>query len=73
MKEYAVKVIANARTTGVQDEGDHLKVKVTVPAEGGKANKAVIKALAKHFGVKANQVEIVKGEFGRKKVVRVGI
>jgi uncharacterized protein (TIGR00251 family) len=47
------------------------KVKVTAAAVEGKANEALIKLLAKEFGVAKSQVEIVRGKRGRDKVIRV--
>ena len=48
-----------------------LAVKVTAPPDKGKANAAIIKLLAKHFGVAKSAVSIVSGETGRLKVVEV--
>lgn len=49
-----------------------LKVYVTAPPEGGRANEAVIELLAEHFGVKRRQVEIVAGATSRTKTIRIG-
>jgi hypothetical protein len=46
-----------------------LKVRVAAPAEGGKANRAVIELLRKRLGV--SNVEIVAGATAREKIVRV--
>lgn len=46
-----------------------LKVKVTVVAEDGKANDAVIALLAKQFGVAKSRLAIVRGATSRQKVV----
>ena len=48
-----------------------LLVKVTEPAEGGRANAAVIKALAEHFGVPERLVTIVRGLASRRKWVEI--
>lgn len=45
----------------------HLKQK---PVDG-KANEALIKVLAKHFGVRQNDVEIVSGFTSRVKIVEI--
>lgn len=67
-----IKVIANAKKPEViQDENNLLKVKVSSPAVEGKANKAVIKILAEHFGVKERQIAIVKGEKSSNKLIEV--
>ena len=48
-----------------------LKVYVTAPPEDGRANEAVIEAVAEWLGVKRRQVEIIRGATSRNKVVRV--
>src|SRR3954471_15380835 len=51
--------------------GDRLRVSVTAPPVDGKANAAVIEALAAAFGVRRAAVTIVRGERGRRKTVRI--
>ena len=51
--------------------GERLKVKVSAPAEGGKANKAICRALAKALGLKARQVTIEAGASSPEKVIRI--
>lgn len=51
--------------------GDRLKVRVSAPPEGGKANKAICALLAKALGVKKRDVEIVSGPTNPEKVARV--
>jgi uncharacterized protein (TIGR00251 family) len=51
--------------------GDRLRVSVTAPPVDGKANAAVIEALAEAFAVRRADVTIVRGETGRRKTVRV--
>ena len=41
------------------------------PAVDGKANKALIELLAGHFKVKKKDIEIIKGELSREKVITV--
>ena len=51
--------------------GDRLRVSVNAPPVDGKANHAVVRALAEAFGVPRSAVEIVRGETGRRKTVRI--
>ena len=51
--------------------GDRVRVAVTAPPVDGKANAAVIEALAEAFGVRRAAVQIVRGETGRRKTVRI--
>jgi len=48
-----------------------LLVKVKEPPKEGKANRAVIKALAKHFKVPQDSVRISSGLRGRNKIVEI--
>jgi uncharacterized protein (TIGR00251 family) len=66
-----VKVKPNSRTEEVSREGDSFIVKVKEPPKEGKANQAVIKLLAEHFGVTHNQVRILSGLRSSNKVVEV--
>lgn len=47
------------------------RVAVKAPATEGKANEAVVKALASHFEVPKSSVTILHGGKGRKKVVEI--
>jgi len=55
----------------VQLDNGALEVWVTVLPEDGKANKAVIKLIAKHLGVPQSLISIVQGKKGRSKVLEV--
>jgi uncharacterized protein (TIGR00251 family) len=48
-----------------------LKLRVTTPPEGGKANAAVIKLLAKSLRLPKSAFEIVRGASARRKSLRV--
>jgi uncharacterized protein (TIGR00251 family) len=66
-----VKVKPNSRTEEISREGNNFIVKVKEPPKEGKANQAVIKLLAEHFGVSKSQVRILSGFRSRNKVVDV--
>jgi len=51
--------------------GGALKLAVQAPPEKGRANKAVVKLMARVLGLRRSDVAIVRGETGRRKVVRV--
>jgi uncharacterized protein (TIGR00251 family) len=69
--KIGVKVKPNSRTEEVSREGDSFVVKVKEPPKEGKANQAVIKLLAEHFGVPQSQVRILSGFRSKNKVVEV--
>jgi len=51
--------------------GDRLKVKVSAPPEGGKANRAICDLLAEALGVRPRDVAVVSGVASPEKTVRV--
>ena len=66
-----VKVKANSRTEEVSQEGNSFAVKVKEPPREGKANQAVIRLLAEHFGIPRSRVRILSGFKSRNKVVEI--
>lgn len=60
-----------SRDEVVGRHGDALKVKVSAPPEGGKANSAVCRLLAGAFDVPRTSVHVVSGGSSRRK--RIGI
>jgi uncharacterized protein len=50
---------------------DGIKVKVTAPPIEGKANEALIRFLAKEFGISMSSIEILKGLHSREKTLRI--
>jgi len=52
--------------------GPTLKVSVTVPAENGKANDALLKLLAKTWGLPKSSLTVVSGKNSRMKTVLIG-
>lgn len=68
----AVHVQPRARKSEVAGtHGDALKVRVTAPPEGGRANEEVVRILADALGVPRSAVEIVAGHTSRRKRVRI--
>ena len=67
-----VRVVPRAGRRAVEPQMDgSLKVRVTEPAEGGRANEAVVEALAEHFGVPRRRVTIVRGHTARLKLIEI--
>ncbi|MEK7562793.1 MAG: DUF167 domain-containing protein [Patescibacteria group bacterium] len=69
----AIRVHPSARKTQMKSVMADGAVKIDVAAapEEGRANAALVEFLAEEFGVAKGNVEIVAGETGRKKVVRI--
>jgi hypothetical protein len=66
-----VKVKPNSKVGEVSREGDSFVVKVKEPPREGRANRAVIKLLAEHFGVPQSQVRIIGGFTTKNKVIEI--
>jgi uncharacterized protein (TIGR00251 family) len=68
----AVTVAPRARSTRVEriDE-THFRVAVTAVPREGRANQAVIEALADYFRVARSRVRIVRGLTSRHKIVEI--
>jgi hypothetical protein len=67
-----IRVSPNSRQPGIEQLPDGtLKVRVSAPAHEGKANMAVIEALARHFRVPKSRIRILRGEATRNKLVEV--
>jgi uncharacterized protein (TIGR00251 family) len=75
--DVAVRVTPGASRTAVggvwqgPDGEKRLVVRVSAPPDKGKANKAVIDAMAKAFGLPKSAVSITAGEKDRMKLVRL--
>ncbi len=66
-----VKVKPNSKTEELSQAGDTFVVKIKEPPKEGKANQAVIKLLAKRFGVPQSRVRILSGLRGKTKVIEI--
>ncbi len=69
---FAVKVIPRAAKNEIVGlEGEAFKIRLNAPPVEGKANEALVEYLAKVLSVKRADVEILRGETSRHKVVQV--
>jgi uncharacterized protein (TIGR00251 family) len=67
-----VKVVPGASRTGAAGViGDMLKIKISAPAEKGKANKCLLEFLAKQVGVKRNAISLIAGRTSPVKRVQI--
>jgi len=60
---------ANDEIVGIH--GDRLKIRITAPPVDGKANEHIIKWFSKLFKVPKSNIEILQGELGRQKTLRI--
>jgi len=69
---FSIHATANARHAGVGGAHDGaLRVAVTVAADKGKANKAILKLLATSLALRRGQLALVAGATSRRKTVEV--
>ena len=66
-----VRVTPKASANGIVLRDGQIRVNVTVVPEGGKANAAVQKLLAKAMGVPKSRLELIRGATARDKVFGV--
>jgi uncharacterized protein len=69
--EISVRVTPGAAREQVTLDGSRFVIRVTVPPEDGKANKAVTKLLAKALGIAPTRLTLIRGAGSRDKVFRV--
>ena len=69
----AIRVTPRAKKNEIMSvlADNTIKIKLAAPPIEGKANKELLKFLAKVFGVKKKDLEIVAGKTGRDKLVTV--
>lgn len=68
---FTLRVTPKARRNSIVADGDVLRIHTTAPPQDGRANKAVLKALAKALGVAPSRLSLVRGDSGRDKLVRL--
>ena len=66
-----VRVIPRARVQKIVADGDTLRVYTNAAPSDGEANAAVIKMLAKHYGVSKSSISIVRGATSHDKVIEI--
>lgn len=66
-----IRVKPNSKTEEIVQEGDKLLIKVHEQPREGKANQAVIKLLAQHFGVSMSQIRILSGLRSKNKIIEL--
>lgn len=68
--QIKVRVIPRAKVNLVEPQPDgSIRVHTTTAPTDGKANEAVIKALARHFDVPKSGIRVVRGATSRDKVI----
>ncbi|MBI4134712.1 MAG: DUF167 domain-containing protein [Candidatus Sungbacteria bacterium] len=69
----SIKVISRARKPRIESVSLNVyRVYVSAPREKGKANEALIGALARYFAVPRTHIRILRGVTSANKIVEVG-
>jgi len=67
-----VKVKPNSRENSINEiEKGYYEVRVSVPAEKGRANEKVIEVLSKYFKTSKSKIIIVRGQKNKEKLIEV--
>ena len=68
--QIKVRVLPRARQNSITAETDGtVRIHTTAVPDGGRANEAVIKLLAKYLGVPKSQIKIIRGETSHDKLI----
>jgi len=71
-RRVRVRVTPRAARNEITGEREGvLQVRVTAPPEGGRANLAVCRLVAKRFGVAPGRVSVVRGAGAREKLLAI--
>jgi uncharacterized protein (TIGR00251 family) len=68
---FTLRVTPKARRNTIVVDDGILRIHTTAPPQDGKANKAVLKLLAKALGVAPSRLSLMRGDNGRDKLVRL--
>lgn len=70
--KYTIKIQPNAKKNEIiETKNDFLKIKIKAIPEHGKANQELIKFLSKYFKVPKSNIEIIKGQNTRNKIIEI--
>ena len=69
---FNIRVIPRAKQNSITtDDNGTLRVHTTTAPTDGKANDAVIRALAKHFDIPRSNIQIIRGQTSHNKVIEI--
>ncbi|HEX7640243.1 MAG TPA: DUF167 domain-containing protein [Burkholderiaceae bacterium] len=70
----SLSVVPNARRTGADGLHDGaLRLRLAAPPIEGRANDALVAWLAKSLGIPRREIELLRGDTGRRKQVELGV
>ena len=66
-----VKAKTGAKVVGVKKVGDLYQVAVKEAPVGGKANEAIINALAEYFNIAKARINLISGQTSKQKIFEI--
>ena len=67
-----IKAVPNASRDAIAGAvGDRLKIRVAAPPQGGKANQAICRLIARATGTRPRDVDVEQGARSPEKVIRI--
>ncbi|MBI2558721.1 DUF167 domain-containing protein [Candidatus Woesearchaeota archaeon] len=70
--KITVKIKPNSKKEEIKKiDGTNFFIAVKEPPIDGKANKALVKALAKHFNIPSSAVRIASGHTSKQKIIEI--
>ncbi|MBT4384757.1 DUF167 domain-containing protein [Candidatus Peregrinibacteria bacterium] len=74
-KYITVKVIPKSQRTEIVEtmKDGTIKIRLKATPQKGEANKALIKFLAKEYGISKDDIKIISGHTSQKKLLRIKI
>lgn len=70
--KYTIKVIPkSSQNQIIEQKDDFLKIKLKAIPEKGKANDELIKFLSKHFKIPKSNINIIKGQTNKNKIIEI--
>ena len=67
-----VKVVTRAKKEEIEKISENsYRLKVSPPPEKGRANKRIIELLSEKFNVRKQDIRIISGETGAKKIIEI--
>lgn len=71
MKKITITVIPNSKKAGIVENNEGWKACLISPAKENKANKELVKLLARYLKIPLSKIVLISGEKSRQKTVLV--
>jgi len=77
-KVISMKIFVRVKTKAkikklIKIDEAHYSISINSPPEKGKANKEIVKTLAKYFSTTISKINIISGEKSKEKIIEITI